>query len=655
MCRMPPPLSSTPPHSADMAARQQWTDEMFDLTAPAVEKACTARLLALRPALCSVNIAETDVILGRGSALDPAHRIRGCAALSAEHCHITVDPLTKRITVRDVSKNGCFINGKRIAKHVDVELSHGDELSLTKPTSVVSASSLFAADAQDTAHHTNHTSNDEDNNSNTKKKGLDAQGTSEVVYLFQRIQPERSLDVVLDEIRCVLCGGVYYHPCTLAPCRHACCASCLSQRMSAQTESTSNNNKSNSAAKEGNVDSTSHNNAETEKEMDIQGAKNKAGLHTYRLTCPTCEAVVCDIRPSARLSQLAELVQQRCTQYALSAQERMRRDAEDCIPATGMTLLTCEDDTGGDAYEHHSLHDSDEDDDGGHVGDKRSAAQTEAPLCTVSNEPVKHARLRYHENFNEYNDKDNTQHHTGHCMRGWSMPRMTGLLCRPHSRRLCRHCLQPSCIDGFHCRAGMSHVVCTACDGLIPHRPLLAMLDKSNGRPTRCPGCHAVYCNLYYAAERGEGGCPAQTHPQPTQFQALRSFVFTELPAMTFAGNTIEQAILKSYLLRRATSLQAVYQDCLDQLDAGRWRMDSFVSLSLGAVHSQTAFCVRCATRIFADLLLHYRMAIPRHELPDAVSARQNCWHGKECALQLQTREHALQYSHVCYQQKGKE
>ena len=66
------------------------------------------------------------------------------------------------------------------------------------------------------------------------------------------------------------------------------------------------------------------------------------------------------------------------------------------------------------------------------------------------------------------------------------------------------------------------------------------------------------------------------------------------------------------------------------------------------ALTPATRLCEGCATTIFATLAYAYRAAIPPAQLPPAVTARSNCWYGRQCRTQRHNAAHAERLNHVC-------
>ncbi|RNF05195.1 zinc finger family protein [Trypanosoma conorhini] len=211
-----------------------------------------------------------------------------------------------------------------------------------------------------------------------------------------------------------------------------------------------------------------------------------------------------------------------------------------------------------------------------------------------------------------------------------------------HARSIgrCQHCQRASSEDGFRCPANGIHLHCPRCNRSFPHRPLCP-------RPQCCQLCGASYCNLYY--ER-EGGCPAHRGG----LVRLRQFPpMSTLPQKYFAGNAVERNIMSSYLSTKGITLETVWGECLQKMEAGEWVPD--ITCVNGQLTADSPLCEGCIDSLFAALLFHYRRAVPNQELPENVTQRPNCWYGINCRTQFHKAEHANRYNHVCYQEKRKE
>ncbi|RNF03756.1 zinc finger family protein [Trypanosoma rangeli] len=211
-----------------------------------------------------------------------------------------------------------------------------------------------------------------------------------------------------------------------------------------------------------------------------------------------------------------------------------------------------------------------------------------------------------------------------------------------HTRSIgrCQQCRRASREDGFRCRPDGLHLHCPMCYRSFPHRPLCP-------RPQCCQLCGASYCNLYY---QREGGCPANRGGLTRLRQCPPR---STLPQKCFGGNAVEQNIISRYLSAKGITLETVWKECLEKMEAGEWVPD--ITCVNGQLTVDSPLCEECINSIFASLLFHYRRAVPNYELPESVTDRPSCWYGINCRTQFHKAEHANRYNHVCYQEKRKE
>ncbi|KPI83809.1 hypothetical protein ABL78_7143 [Leptomonas seymouri] len=309
-------------------------------------------------------------------------------------------------------------------------------------------------------------------------------------------------------------------------------------------------------------------------------------------SCPECREPITDVRPTHRLQNCAD-------QFLLSdpgscrpAEDLAALDAADTIPPTGLKLSK---------RQRHSSSDKDFDEDADGESSVGSAHDDTTHV-------VRHSELRY------VNSIGLTAVH-------------------------CEECDTPGPIDGFQCPAGGPHLLCCACAQPFAERPLC-------GRPQRCHLCNTAYCHLYRA-----GGC---TGDSLRPFRPIKEHKPVEiLPPQAFGGNTIEQSILSTYLASNNIFVKDIWTTTLAKMEAGEWMPD--MVLINGTMSIDSAVCQRCAVKVFAELLFHYRRSIPADALPESVTKRSNCWYGKECRTQYHKMQHAQNFNHVCYQEKRKE
>ena len=109
-------------------------------------------------------------------------------------------------------------------------------------------------------------------------------------------------------------------------------------------------------------------------------------------------------------------------------------------------------------------------------------------------------------------------------------------------------------------------------------------------------------------------------------------------------GNAYESNILKSYLDNKNFSIDDfVHALCAWMGDGGRVTTSSSGQMP---ITPDTYICSGCALVALRQLAYHYRMTIPKEDLPSAVTSREDCYWGKECTTQFRTLAHAM-YVHM--------
>ncbi|XQJ25022.1 FHA domain/Zinc finger, C3HC4 type (RING finger) containing protein, putative [Leishmania guyanensis] len=202
------------PHHArkDTPVQRFFADEvsiaadLFDLAAPPLQQPLVARLVPTHAALPTLDLHQDsgNVVVGRGKNIAEDYRIDTSDKLSARHCELIVDPVTLRVELRDLSTNGTFLNGRRLAKGERVALQNGDRVELTRPVD----------------------SGDDEQALGVVVNDMAANG--QVKFIFQRLKQETTQARMSEELTCSLCRSIFHRPCSVLPCMHVFCAGCIS-------------------------------------------------------------------------------------------------------------------------------------------------------------------------------------------------------------------------------------------------------------------------------------------------------------------------------------------------------------------------------------------------------------------------------------------
>ncbi|AYU76454.1 hypothetical protein, conserved [Leishmania donovani] len=205
---------ASPRHSKeDTPVQRSFADEaaaaadLFDLAAPPLQQPLVARLVPLYAGLPTLDLHQDsgNVVVGRGKDISEDYRIDVSDKLSARHCELAVHPVTLRVELRDLSTNGTFLNGRRVAKGERVVLQNGDRVALTRPAESDAGAGQAPSSAVD---------------------GIAANGR--VDYMFQRLKQETTRARMSAELTCSVCKSIFHRPCSVLPCMHVFCAGCIS-------------------------------------------------------------------------------------------------------------------------------------------------------------------------------------------------------------------------------------------------------------------------------------------------------------------------------------------------------------------------------------------------------------------------------------------
>ena len=167
--------------------------------------------------------------------------------------------------------------------------------------------------------------------------------------------------------------------------------------------------------------------------------------------------------------------------------------------------------------------------------------------------------------------------------------------------------------------------------------------------PAGIPPWLAAQAAAAFATEACE--CCTRRYPQA----AVRSLAERRPPIVPtvngFAApglpNAHERQILVDFLAAQGLDAAALLRECLRRVEAGVLTL-AHPSFPARALTPATRLCEGCATTIFATLAYAYRAAIPQAQLPPAVTARSNCWYGRQCRTQRHNAAHAERLNHVC-------
>ncbi|KAJ3144197.1 hypothetical protein HDU89_008668 [Geranomyces variabilis] len=240
----------------------------------------------------------------------------------------------------------------------------------------------------------------------------------------------------------------------------------------------------------------------------------------------------------------------------------------------------------------------------------------------------------------------------------------------------CKHCppVTPGAeaADGYECDAtNPAHLQCHWCHGYFPNRP-----DYHNRVLQKCVGCQLVFCDPYWSRTiAGAVRCPvaeaeAAHGGSCGTLQPFQCYDLTAIPPNSLCGNTVEQEFLQLHLSRRPSvgGLAGVRRRAIDAIweceytpnaippcppcpgDSPQYQQWQDLYNSATAItDANDAVCADCAAMLHVDVVDWYRGSICDSDLPPEVTARPDCWYGRECTTQFKAdKSHARRFNHIC-------
>uniref|UniRef100_A0A8C5BT51 E3 ubiquitin-protein ligase CHFR n=1 Tax=Gadus morhua TaxID=8049 RepID=A0A8C5BT51_GADMO len=192
-------------------------------------------------------------------------------------------------------------------------------------------------------------------------------------------------------------------------------------------------------------------------------------------------------------------------------------------------------------------------------------------------------------------------------------------------------------VQEYRCSPQGSHVICSCCLQAMPDRR--SEPGSQQHAVQQCGVCQRPFCHMYWGCERiGCQGC-------------LVRFSGVNLPNKCLDGvlnsNNYESEILQNYLSSRGMSWRDVLQQGLQALEQGAFHLSDY------RISGSTVLCYCCGQRTFKELAYRFRQNIPASELPAAVTARPDCYWGRNCRTQVKAH-HAVKFNHICEQTRFK-
>ncbi|KAL5016431.1 hypothetical protein ScPMuIL_006020 [Solemya velum] len=190
----------------------------------------------------------------------------------------------------------------------------------------------------------------------------------------------------------------------------------------------------------------------------------------------------------------------------------------------------------------------------------------------------------------------------------------------------------------FICNANQNHILCACCFQPMPDRRY--DYGRRDDVPAQqCTVCWRSFCHNYWGCRKADcTGCLAK-------FSEL-NFTKKCLPNLIL-DNAHESNIFKTYLESEQLSVREVLTTCLQKLDSGAY---SCPDQARFRISSTSILCYACGLRNFKELAYSYRRDIHAENLPPAVTARADCYWGRNCRTQRNKPHHAVNFNHICEQ-----
>ncbi|XP_069788646.1 E3 ubiquitin-protein ligase CHFR isoform X2 [Narcine bancroftii] len=193
-------------------------------------------------------------------------------------------------------------------------------------------------------------------------------------------------------------------------------------------------------------------------------------------------------------------------------------------------------------------------------------------------------------------------------------------------------------VQEYTCPVRGPHTICTCCFQPMPDRRAEREQNPTI-TPQQCTVCLRPFCHMYWGCSRvGCSGCLARFCDVNFGEKCLDGIL---------NNNTFESDILKNYLASRGLTWKEMLQESLLALQRGIFVLTDY-NVSTNAV-----LCYCCGLHNFRELAYQYRQNIPKEELPGSVTARPDCYWGRNCRTQVKAH-HAMKFNHICEQTRFK-
>lgn len=190
----------------------------------------------------------------------------------------------------------------------------------------------------------------------------------------------------------------------------------------------------------------------------------------------------------------------------------------------------------------------------------------------------------------------------------------------------------------YTCPPYASHLFCACCFQPMPDRRSESNTPNSPFAQ-QCTLCHRYFCHMYWVCPRIDcHGCLARFRDLNLTDKCLDGVL---------NSNNYESEILQNYLSVKGKTWRDVLQESLQGLQEGTY------SVADPRISANTVLCYSCGLQTFKELAYKYRVNIPACDLPAAVTARPDCYWGRNCRTQVKAH-HARNFNHICEQTRFK-
>lgn len=190
----------------------------------------------------------------------------------------------------------------------------------------------------------------------------------------------------------------------------------------------------------------------------------------------------------------------------------------------------------------------------------------------------------------------------------------------------------------YTCPPYASHLFCACCSEPMPNRSSESNIQNSQFAQ-QCTICLRHFCHMYWVCSRFDcHGCLARFSDLNLTDKCLDGVL---------NNNNYESQILQDYLSVQGKTWRDVLKESLQGLEQGTY------SVTGSRISANTVLCCACGMQTFKELAYQYRVKIPEHDLPSAVTSRPDCYWGRNCRTQVKAH-HARNFNHICEQTRFK-